>query len=169
MTAKALRDKIRRGINRLEQQAHKVKNADSSSITEVVGAEARIELCQELSMLIDTIAIEETPNFLDEPQEIYESPIEERFAEVLRAAQQAVGKRLGNGREKENVLIRMFVAYRLRSEGYTCEAIAKLMNRNHSAVVHYVRRRIPDMQSVPKHYKSELEMLEKMNEILDKD
>ena len=96
-------------------------------------------------------------------------PIKERCGVLLRAAQQAVGKRLGNGREKENVLIRMFVAYRLRSEGYTCEAIAKLMGRNHSAVSHYVRKRIPDIQSLPSIYRSELDMFTKMNDILDKD
>lgn len=166
MTAKKLRDRIRRGIERLEQEARREKNSDSSSITEVVKAEGKIEACQEMSMLLDTIPVEET-FYLPDVKEIYESPIEERHAAILRAAQIAVGKRLEDGRRKEDVLIRLFTAYRLRQEGFSVEGIGAVMGRDHSTVVHYVRRRLPDMLSLPNIYRREKDMFDKMNEILD--
>ena len=95
-------------------------------------------------------------------------PIGERYDEVLRAAQTAVGKRLTKGRRQEDVLIRVFVSYRLRCEGYSCEEIGKAMNRDHSTVVHYARKNMGDMLSLPHMYKDELKMYNKMNEILDK-
>ena len=112
-------------------------------------------------MLLDTIPIENPT----EP-ETYKSPLDERYTVVLLAAQQAVGKRLGAGRDKEDVLIRMFTAYRLREEGYSLEAIGKALGRNHSTVIHYVQKRLPDMLSIPHIYRSEAEMFNKMNEIL---
>ena len=169
MTAKKLRDRILRGIDRLEQDARKVKDSDKSSITEVVGAEGKIEMCQKMKMLLDTIPVDDAPDFLEETDEVYENPIEERHAVILRAAQRAVGKRLEEGRRKEDVLIRLFTAYRLRSEGYPYEGIGEVMKRDHSTIVHYVRKRVPDMLSLPSIYRSELDMFTKMNEILDKD
>ena len=165
MTARKLRDRIRRAINLLEQAATKVNNADSSSITEVIGAEGKIELCQELKMLLDTIPINATPD--REDGVAYKSPLEERYEEILSAAQRAVGKRLDEGRKKEDVLIRLFTAYRLRNEGYPFEGIGEVMKRDHSTIVHYVRKRMPDLLSLPKIYKRELDMYNKMNEILE--
>lgn len=166
MNAIDLRDRIRLEIGRLEQAAHGVKNAEDSTITEVIGAEGKIELCQELKMLLDAIAIDSTPGDLEETPEPLKSPIEERYRVILQAAQQAVGKRLDSSQRKEDVLIRLFTAYRLRAEGFSMESIGKVLNRNHSTVVHYVRKRIPDMLSLPHIYRSEVEMYNKMNEIL---
>lgn len=169
MTAKEVIERISRGITRLEQKASMVKNADSSSITEVINAEGKIELCKEMQMLLDTIPIDAAPGCRDEEE--YEdplgSPIEKRYGVILKAAQQAVGKRLGEGRDRDDVLIRMFAAYRLREEGYKFESIGEVMHRNHSTVVHYVGTRLPNMLSLPNMYRKELDMLNKMNEILD--
>ena len=96
----------------------------------------------------------------------YRPPILQRYAEVLQAAQIAVGKKMARGRGKEDVLIRMFVAYRLRCEGYPFEAIGKVLGRNHSTIVHLVGKKMADMLSLPKIYLRELKMYNKMNEIL---
>lgn len=167
MTAKELRERIRRGVERLEVEAQTVKDADSSSITEFVRAEGKIEICKALQMMLDTIPIEGCPDEDEEEPTWYKSPVEKRYYTVLRAAQQVVGIRLGEGRRKEDVLIRVFVSHRLRSEGYSFEAIGKVMHRDHSTVIHYVRSNMGDMLSLPNMYREELEKYKKMNEILD--
>ena len=167
MTARRLRERIRRGIDALEQEALKVKNSDKSSITEVVGAEGKIELCQKLKMFLDTIPLDNAER-LGIEDEGYRVPLEERYREILNAAELAVGKRQEEGRKKEDVLIRLFTAYRLRSEGYPFEGIGEVMGRDHSTIIHYVRRRMPDILSYPKIYKCEMDMYNKMNEILEK-
>lgn len=101
-------------------------------------------------------------------KEAHETPIKQRYGVVLRAAQQAVGKRLAEGRRKEDVLIRVFISHRLRQEGYSYEAIGEMMNRDHATIVHYERTKMGGMLSLPKMYREELEMYDKMNEIIDK-
>jgi len=167
MTARRLRDKIRRGIDQLEQEALKVKNSDKSSITEVVSAEGKIELCQKLKMLLDAIPLDNAER-LGIEDEGYRGPLEERYREILNAAELAVGKRQEEGRKKEDVLIRLFTAYRLRKEGYSFEAIGEVVGRDHSTIIHYVRNKMPAMLSYPNIYRDELEVYNKMNEILDK-
>lgn len=96
----------------------------------------------------------------------FKPPISERYEIVLYAAQLAVGKQLCAGRAEEDVLIRVFTAYRLRLEGYSLDAIGKVMHRDHSTIIHYVRKKMADMLSVPGLYRKELDMYNKMNEIL---
>lgn len=93
--------------------------------------------------------------------------IAERYKAVLSAAQKAVGKRLADGRRNDDVLIRLFAAYRLRLEGYSFDAIGKAMGRDHSTIIHYVRKKMADMLSLPNFYRRELKMYDKMNEILE--
>ena len=97
----------------------------------------------------------------------FRPPISERYGIVLWAAQLAVGKQFCSGRAEEDVLIRVFTAYRLRLEGYSLDAIGKVMHRDHSTIIHYVRKKMADMLSVPGVYRKELDMYNKMNEILE--
>ena len=97
----------------------------------------------------------------------FKPPIGERYDIVLYAAQLAVGKQLCSGRAEDDVLIRVFTAYRLRKEGYSLGAIGKVMHRDHSTITHYIRNKMSDMLAVPRFYRRELEMYDKMNEILD--
>lgn len=97
----------------------------------------------------------------------FRPPISERYGIVLWAAQLAVGKQLCSGRAEEDVLIRVFTAYRLRKEGYSLGAIGRVMHRDHSTITHYIRNKMSDMLAVPRFYRRELEMYDKMNEILD--
>ena len=102
------------------------------------------------------------------PKEAPQSSIKERYGVILQAAQQAVGKRLAAGRRKEDILIRVFISHRLRQEGYSYEAIGQMMNRDHATIVHYERVKMGSMLSLPKMYREELKMYDKMNEIIDK-
>ena len=96
----------------------------------------------------------------------FKPPIGERYDVVLSAAQEAVGKKLCSGRATEDVLIRVFVAYRLRQEGYSFDTIGKVMHRDHSTVMHYVRKKMDDMLSLPDYYRNELDMYDKMCALL---
>ena len=100
------------------------------------------------------------------PKEAPQSSIKERYGVILLAAQQAVGKRLAEGRRKEDILIRVFVAHRLRQEGYSYEAIGEVMKRDHATIIHYERVKMSDMLSIPNMYRDELKMYRKMESML---
>ena len=95
------------------------------------------------------------------------APIAERYAEVLAAAERAVGVKMNPGRDAVTTTVRSFVAYRLHKEGYSYNDIGRMMGRDHSTVVHLVERK-ENALSVPGAYKSETEMFNRFEEILGK-
>ena len=95
------------------------------------------------------------------------APIADRYAEVLSAAEEAVGVKLNPGRNAMTTTVRSFVAYRLHKEGYPYTDIGRMMGRDHSSVIHLVERK-ENALSVPGAYKSETEMFNRFNEILGK-
>lgn len=82
-------------------------------------------------------------------------PIEERYPGVLACAEQVCGNKLTDSRERENILIRSFVAYKLHEEGYSYSEIGKMLKRDHSTVTNLVHR-VRDMLSIPYAYKEEV-------------
>ena len=92
-------------------------------------------------------------------------PIEETFQKVLNAAEQATSWLLTDSRERENSLIRSFVAYKLHNDGYSFSEIGKMLKRDHSTVAHLVYR-MRDMLSVPGAYKWELQQHKRFEEFL---
>lgn len=82
-----------------------------------------------------------------------------RFPFILSCAELAVGRALTRERCKENTIIRAFVAYRLRTEGYTYKEIGEMLNRDHSSVVH-LNAIVRNMLSVPEAYKDEVPMFQ---------
>lgn len=82
-------------------------------------------------------------------------PIEERYPGVLACAELACGNKLTDSRERENILIRSFVAYKLHEEGYSYSEIGKMLKRDHSTVTNLVHR-VRDMLSIPYAYKTEV-------------
>lgn len=82
-------------------------------------------------------------------------PIEERFPFILSCAELACGQALDESRDKDNTLIRCFVAYRLHKDGYSYSEIGKMMKRDHSTITH-LSHRMRDMLSIPYAYKSEV-------------
>lgn len=82
-------------------------------------------------------------------------PIEERYPGVLACAEIVCGNKLTDSRERENILIRSFVAYKLHEEGYSYSEIGKMLKRDHSTVTNLVHR-VRDMISIPYAYKEEV-------------
>ena len=92
-------------------------------------------------------------------------PIEERYPVVLQAAEQATSWMLTDSRERENTLIRQFVAYKLHGEGYSYTEIGKIMHRDHSTITHLAYR-MRDMLSLPNAYKWEVQQYKRFEEML---
>ena len=91
--------------------------------------------------------------------------IVERFPFVLACAELAVGQPLADSRDKNNTNIRSLVAFQLHMEGYSYTDIGRMMKRDHSTVIHLVRK-MEDMLSLPQAYKQEINMYNKMHELL---
>ena len=94
-------------------------------------------------------------------------PIEETYPKVLQAAEQATSWTLTDSRERENSLIRSFVAYKLHNNGYSFSEIGKMLKRDHSTIAHLVYR-MRDMLSVPGAYKWELQQFKMFEELCKK-
>ena len=92
-------------------------------------------------------------------------PIEERYPVVLQAAEQATSWLLTDSRERENTLIRQFVAYKLHGDGYSYTEIGKIMHRDHSTITH-LSYRMRDMLSLPNAYKWEVQQYKRFEELL---
>ena len=89
----------------------------------------------------------------------------ERYELIVSAAEEATGWKLSTTRCAESSTIRTFVAYKMRSEGFSYERIGKVMHRNHSTVAHLIKK-MEDMLSVPNAYREELGMFNRMVEML---
>ena len=92
-------------------------------------------------------------------------PIEETYPKVLQAAEQATSWMLTDSRERENTLIRQFVAHKLHKDGYSYTEIGKIMHRDHSTITHLVHR-MRDMLSLPNAYKWEVQQYKRFEELL---
>lgn len=92
-------------------------------------------------------------------------PIEETFPKVLQAAEQATSWMLTDSRERENTLIRSFVAYKLHEIGYSYSEIGKMLKRDHSTITNLVHR-VRDMLSLPNAYKWEVQQFKRFEEML---
>lgn len=91
-------------------------------------------------------------------------PLDERFPQILAAAETVVGCQLTDARSWENTIIRAFVAYRMHNEGYTRHEAGIYLNRDHATIT-YLYFKIADMFSVPQAYKTELSMLKRFESI----
>lgn len=92
-------------------------------------------------------------------------PIEERYPGVLACAEIVCGNKLTDSRERENILIRSFVAYKLHEEGYSYSEIGKMLKRDHSTVTNLVHR-MRDMLSLPVMYRQEVQQFKRFEEML---
>ncbi len=92
-------------------------------------------------------------------------PIEETYPHILACAESACGRKLEESRDKENTLIRCFVAYKLHNSGYSYSEIGKVMHRDHSTITHLANR-MRDMLSLPNAYKLEVQQFKRFEEIV---
>ena len=72
----------------------------------------------------------------------------DRYAILLRLAEQATGHQLTKSRCRENTDIRILVATQMRSEGYGLYEIGRWMERDHSTVTYYTKM-MEDALSLP--------------------
>lgn len=89
-----------------------------------------------------------------------------RYAVLLQAAEQAVGCTMDRSRKAESVMIRRFVAYRMRQDGAFVTDIADAMGVDHSTVTHYVRQ-MKDCFAFPVFYSRDLELYMTFNDIVE--
>lgn len=61
------------------------------------------------------------------------------YAHLVPAAEKAVGATMLRTRDCRSVMIRRFVALRMREDGYSIHEIAGAMGIDHSTVSHYIR------------------------------
>ena len=82
--------------------------------------------------------------------------VEKRYQFLLPLAERAVGHQMRpEKRDMLDVRVRMFVAYRLRSEGYFLTGIGKVMEMNHASVYHLYDK-MRDMFTIPHSFKAEI-------------
>ena len=89
----------------------------------------------------------------------------ERFPFVLSCAEIAVGRMLSRERCEDNTLIRAFVSYQLREEGYGYCEIGRMLGRDHSTVIHLYNK-MSDILSVPNAYRNEIERYKEFRRLL---
>ena len=97
-----------------------------------------------------------------------EPTVIERYAVLLEAAEKVFGRKLTNSNERDNILIRTFISYKLRGEGYSNGEIGRRMSRDHSSVT-LMGRKMEDMLSVPESYKYEVEKYREFERALPDD
>ena len=90
--------------------------------------------------------------------------IGERFPFILACAEIAVGRKLSRERCEDNTLIRAFVSYMLRNEGYTYKEIGRMLQRDHSTVMHLYKK-MEDILSLPQVYRKEIDMFKEFEEL----
>lgn len=82
--------------------------------------------------------------------------VEKRYQFLLPLAEKAVGHQMRpEKRDMLDVRVRMFVAYRLRYEGYFLTGIGKVMGMNHASI-YYLYNKMKDMFAIPHSYKAEI-------------
>lgn len=86
-----------------------------------------------------------------------------RFCELVIDAEHVVGCRVDGTRRAASVMIRRFVAYRMRQEGFTIMDISRTMKVNHATVFHYVKQ-MQTSFDLPVYYARDLEMYHKFED-----
>ena len=93
--------------------------------------------------------------------------IGQRYDILLRAAEEVWGYKLYWTRTREDTNIRMFIAYKMRLEGYTYSEIGKAMKRSHASILNLVRR-MNDVFDLPKVYATEYVKYKEFEELVAK-
>lgn len=85
-----------------------------------------------------------------------ETAAKKRYRTLLRVAEDVTGAKMDNTRSYRSVLIRRFVACRMRDDNFTIMEIAKSMGVHHSTVCHYLQQ-MRDCVDEPIFYAKELD------------
>ena len=80
--------------------------------------------------------------------------VSQRYDILLQFAEKTWGHKLYWTRTREDTQIRMFIAYKMRLEGYTFAEIGKSMKRSHASILNLVAR-MNDVFDLPRVYADE--------------
>ena len=95
--------------------------------------------------------------------------VEKRYQFLLPLAEQAIGHQMRpEKRDALDVRVRMFVAYRLRIEGYFLSAIGRVMSMDHSSIYHLFDK-MRDMFLVPIIYKEEIHQYKEFENLISQE
>lgn len=100
---------------------------------------------------------------IEQPETIPQVQAERRFSFLLPIAEEVVGKKMERRRNTEDVLIRQFIAYKMRDEGLHVSDIARAMGIHHATVFHYVKQ-MQTCFDLPVYYARDLEMYHKFED-----
>lgn len=81
--------------------------------------------------------------------------IGDRYKQLLEAAESIFERKMQKGRDIEDVMMRRFIAYKLREDGYTFSQISRVMGKNHSTIIHLIHQ-MEDYFSLPAMYKEDI-------------
>lgn len=81
--------------------------------------------------------------------------IKDRYKQLLEAAESIFERKMQKGRDIEDVMMRRFIAYKLREDGYTFSQISRVMGKNHSTIIHLIHQ-MEDYFSLPSMYKEDI-------------
>lgn len=81
--------------------------------------------------------------------------ITDRYEQLLMAAETVFEHKMQSGRDFNDVMMRRFIAYKLREDGYTFSQISRVMGKNHSTIIHLVKQ-MKDYFSLPQAYKEDI-------------
>ena len=85
---------------------------------------------------------------------------------MLKIAEEATGLEATSRRTYGSVLVRSFVSYRLRQEGWSYGDIGDVAGKDHATIMHQVRK-VEDMLSLPAVFKNENALYYKFERLLE--
>lgn len=94
--------------------------------------------------------------------------IEDRYGQLLEIAESVFDRKMRSGRDVYDVMMRRFIAYKLRKDGYTYSQISRVMGKNHSTIMHLVRQ-MNDYFSLPAMYKEDIKKYLKFDSMVMQD
>lgn len=94
--------------------------------------------------------------------------IEDRYKQLLEAAESTFGRKMQKGRNINDVMMRRFIAYKLREDGYTYSQISRVMGKDHSTIIHLIYQ-MEDYFSLPEMYKEDIKKYLKFHSTIIQD
>jgi chromosomal replication initiation ATPase DnaA len=92
-----------------------------------------------------------------------------RYRELLKAATDILGNGIDSkSRDASCVMGRMFIAYKMRCEGWSLTQIGMMMGRDHATICH-LQKKMMDVIEYPHCYKVEMAFWEEFNNKLKED
>lgn len=128
---------------------------------------------ENLIQKIDKMPVEEKKNLIMHLKNsiIKQDPKNEardRYDQLLCIAETLFEYKMKNTRrDREDVMIRRVIAYKMKEEGFSYSAIGKAMKKNHATIVHLVSQ-MKDFFSLPKLYEFDIKQYNDFNELVSK-